>query len=277
MIRKKAYVIGNNVSKSLSPTIFNYWFKKYKIDADYEYREIKENEFDKDITKILNEKDLCGLNITIPFKEKIIKHLDLTEKEAKDIGAVNCVTKNGSKTEGTNTDWIGFVDSVKQHQKDQALKINKNLAIVVGYGGSAKAVIYALSLMGFEKIKVFNRTFDKILNLKKITPHKLNELEQYFSEGDLIINTTPINFKKNKILKTNKTTPSNNLKETGHGFDLVYNYNTFFLKYFVSYKRIYGYQMLIHQAAPCFFKWFGVRPEADNELLEILKKKAPEN
>ena len=72
MSKKKAFVVGVNVSNSLSPTIFNYWFNKYKIDAEYGYIQIKEESFDNDIKLILKEKDLIGLNITMPYKEKII-------------------------------------------------------------------------------------------------------------------------------------------------------------------------------------------------------------
>ena len=72
---KKAYVIGKNASKSLSPTIFNYWFNKYNIKGEYGFKEINEIDFNNAIPTILKEKNLCGLNITIPFKEKIIEHL----------------------------------------------------------------------------------------------------------------------------------------------------------------------------------------------------------
>ena len=72
---KKAYVIGNNTHNSLSPTIFNYWFQKYKVDAEYNYIEIKEENFDKEIKTILKMSDTCGFNIKVPFKEKIIPFL----------------------------------------------------------------------------------------------------------------------------------------------------------------------------------------------------------
>ena len=76
MTKKKAYVIGTNVSSSLSPAIFEYWFKKYNVNAKYNYKEIKEENFDKEIRLLRNEKDLVGFNITIPYKEKIENYLD---------------------------------------------------------------------------------------------------------------------------------------------------------------------------------------------------------
>ena len=89
---KKFYVVGSNASKSLSPTIFNYWFKKYKIRASYGFLELNEKNFDKKIKEVLQNKETQGLNITIPFKQKIIKHTDILDKHSKTINAVNCLT-----------------------------------------------------------------------------------------------------------------------------------------------------------------------------------------
>ena len=273
MSRKKAYVVGTNVSKSLSPTIFNYWFKKYNINAEYKYKEIKEENFNDEIKKLLEEDDLCGLNITIPFKEKIIRHLNVIEKHANLIGAVNCVSKGEKKLEGMNTDWIGFLESIKWQEEHNLPKIiRKDTAIVIGYGGSAKAVIYSLSKMGFKKIRVFNRSYEKISKLTNIIPHKLRELERHFKEGDLIVNTIPINFHKELKLELPKKTVVDNVGATGHGLDAVYNYNTFFLDHIADAKRIYGHHMLIHQAIPCFYKWFGIRPEINTGLVALLEK-----
>ena len=263
MSKKKAYVVGANASKSLSPLIFNYWFNKYKVEGEYNYIEIKEEKFDKEIKGVFNEEGLCGLNITIPFKEKIIPHLKLIDKHSKLIGAVNCVNIKNKLTEGTNTDWIGFTKSIKKTKKN-------NVAIVLGYGGSAKAIIYSLILTGFKEIRVFNRSFDKIKNLKNIIPHKLNELDKHYLSADIIINTIPKDL-VNKLINK-KLIENYNKKETGHGFDIVYNQPTLFLENFKPSRRIYGVEMLAHQAAPCFFNWFGILPEIDDNLINILMK-----
>ena len=119
---KKAYVIGKNASKSLSPTIFNYWFKKHNIEGEYGFKEIDESSFNNIIPAILKEKDLCGLNITIPFKEKIMGYLHSIDKNAKQIGAVNCISKTDEGFEGTNTDWIGFEESIKWQEEHRTRK-----------------------------------------------------------------------------------------------------------------------------------------------------------
>ena len=270
---KKAYVIGKNASKSLSPTIFNYWFKKYNIEGEYGFKEINEGDFNNIIPTILKEKDLCGLNITIPFKEKIIEHLHSIDKNAEKIGAVNCVSKTKEGFRGTNSDWIGFEESIKWQEKHNTKKIvKKEKAILIGYGGASKAILYSLLKTGFKKIRVFNRDFSKIKNLKNISAHKLDEIENYFEEADLVINTVPINYNKDPTINITKT---NFIEDrdihTPHGFDACYNQNTFFLNHFNERKRFYGLHMLIHQAIPCFHKWYGVKPEVDKKLITLLE------
>ena len=271
---KKAYVIGKNVSKSLSPTIFNYWFKKYNIEGEYEFKEISESDFNNIIPSILKEKDLCGLNITIPFKEKIIEHLHSIDKYAKTIGAVNCISKTKEGFVGTNTDWIGFEESIKWQEQNNTSKItSKEKVVLIGYGGASKAILYSLLKTGFKKIRVFNRDFSKIKNLKNITAHKLDEIENYLGEANLVINTAPINYNKDLNLTTFKTNfVEEKTVHSPHGFDACYNQNTFFLDHFNKRKRFYGLHMLIHQAAPCFHKWYGVMPEADTKLVTLLEK-----
>ena len=158
MNNKKAYVIGSNVSTSLSPTIFKYWFDKYNINAEYGYKEIKKENFDKNIKTILNEEGLCGLNVTIPFKETIKPYLNeifVDEFIKPNDLPINCVTVvENKKLFGTNTDWIGFNNSYIDFEKTKGQNRQRS-AIVIGYGGAAKAIIFTLKQMGFKKNKSF--------------------------------------------------------------------------------------------------------------------------
>ena len=96
MSKKKSYVIGTNVSTSLSPTIFQYWFEKYNINAEYRHVEVKEENFNQKIKLIIKEEGLAGFNVTIPYKEKILPFLDGLDDVSKKLGAVNCVTKENN-------------------------------------------------------------------------------------------------------------------------------------------------------------------------------------
>jgi len=258
---KKLYVVGNRVSKSLSPTIFNYWFKKYNIKAIYEYIELTENNFHQKIKKVLENKDTLGLNVTIPFKNKIIKHLDKLDAHSKKIGAVNCVT-NKKTVSGTNTDWTGYYKTLPNIIKTKNKKI-----IILGYGGASHAIHYVLKKRGFREIIIFNRSKKKIKYSNKIKyTKKYSDLETYLCGAFLIINTTPINpILKNHLKLISKSTIVS---------DIVYNpKNTTFLKQFPKNKKIYGISMLIEQAKPCFKMWFGKNPSVDTKMLNAIYKK----
>lgn len=262
-MKKKAFVVGSNTKESLSPHIFNYWFKQKEINAEYFFREIKIENFDKEINTILKDKDVCGFNVTMPFKEKIIENLNEINKHASEIGAVNCVSKINNSWVGKNTDWTGFSKSINRGKNP----LNKKTATVIGYGGASKAIIYALKKDGFNEIKIFNRSSEKTEHLKKEKNIKIinkENLLKELKETDIVINTTPTNVLEG--LEVNK-------KELNiFACDIVYRpKETNFLSMFKEEKRIYGIYMLVYQAAPCFEEWFGVKPEADQGLFDLLE------
>tara|TARA_B100000700_G_C14741645_1_gene713317 strand:+ start:36 stop:839 length:804 start_codon:yes stop_codon:yes gene_type:complete len=261
-MNKKAYVIGSETSKSLSPQIFNYWFRQKKISGEYFYKQIKEKDFGGEVDKILNEENLCGFNITIPFKEKIIYKLDDIDEHAKNIGAVNQVIKKNDKWLGKNTDWIGFTNAIKGK-----ITLNKKKkALVLGYGGAAKAIVYALEKLGFEEICIYNRSAEKLSLIEKkhnIVKIQIGEITQNIEDSSIIINTTPVD-----ILKE---VPGFNKHPSTKALDIVYQpKDTKFLSRFEKSNRIYGIAMLVNQAAPCFEDWYGIKPEVDQALFEFL-------
>ncbi len=255
------YVVGNKSSKSLSPLIFNYWFKKYNIKAQYGFLELNKKNFDKKIKQYLNDKNVGGLNITIPFKQKIIKHIDKLDSHSLTINAVNCVTLKSKKI-GTNTDWRGYYKTLPKTKK-----LKQKNVVLIGYGGAALAIHYVLKVKGFKNIKILNRTKKKLMfQNKKEHTISMSFIQNYIADADLIINTTPRNpiSKKNKNLIRKETILS----------DIVYKpKETPFLKNFPNHKKIYGISMLIEQAIPCFNHWFGFVPAVDNKLKNILEKK----
>ena len=258
---KEFFVIGDQASKSLSPLIFNHWFKKYKIKAKYSYVEVSQAKFDETLIKKIQEKNTRGFNVTIPYKKKIFKHLNTKNLHAKKIGAVNCVTI-GKKIKGTNTDWLGYLGSIK------GFKINKNKKILIlGYGGAAQAIFYGFSTKGYKNILVFNRSKKaiKIKDIKKFTK-KYSLIEKHLEDSYLIINTTPTNpLNKKQEKKISKKTILS---------DIVYSpKETAFLKNFNENKKIYGISMLIEQAKPCFHQWFGFTPKLDDKLIKKINSK----
>jgi len=258
---KNFYVIGDQASRSLSPLIFNHWFKKYNIQAKYSFLEVTKKNFDSEIIKKLSNKKTQGLNITIPFKKDIIKYLDNKNIHAQKIGAVNCVTV-GNKIKGINTDWIGYLNSIKQE------KINKNKNILIlGFGGASQAIYYGFFFKGYKNVSVFNRS-KKAINIGGTNKYTKDYslINSYLIKSDLIINTTPINPLNKK--------QTNLIKKTTIISDIVYKpKETPFLKEFKFNKKIYGISMLVEQALPCFNQWFGFVPVVDKSLIKKLYKK----
>ncbi len=258
---KNYYVVGNKSSKSLSPIIFNHWFKKYKIDAKYSFIEVSQKKFDKKIIETLADKRLGGLNITIPFKQRIMKYIEICDEHSLNINAVNCIHVN-KKIKGFNTDWIGYYKTLPKIKN-----IKKKNILIIGYGGAALAIHYVLSLKGFKNISIINRTKKK-LRFEKTTKYTISikKLDKFLTNSEIIINTTPKNPIKKESLKylSKKTLLS----------DIVYfPKNTDFLKNFPDNKKIYGISMLLEQAASCFRIWFGFNPVIDRKLIQTLDKK----
>lgn len=172
-------LIGKSLSHSFSAKFFNGKFKAEEIDADYQLFEIDNI---AEIDNIIAKHNLEGLNVTIPYKESIISHLDGLTKEAHEIGAVNCVViRNGQKI-GHNTDLIGIEASLHWLDLDAELKPK---ALILGTGGASKAVQYALKRRDIEFMVVSrskergNITYDELTS-EIVCDHKL------------IINTTPV-------------------------------------------------------------------------------------
>ena len=258
---KRFYVVGTKTSKSLSPLIFNYWFKKHKIKSKYGYIELNQGNFNKKIKSTIFDKNVGGLNITIPFKQKIMRYIQTFDRHAKQINAVNCVTIK-SKIKGSNTDWNGYFRTLPKKIKPKTTNV-----LLIGYGGAALAIHYVLKKKGFKNIIVVNRSKKKLSFEKRITyTNKIENIDNFLSSADLIINTIP----KNPISKKN----SKLVKPSATLSDIVYKpKETMFLKNFPSNKKIYGITMLLEQAALCFILWFGFRPHIDKKLVNILEKK----
>ena len=159
----KYLVVGNPISHSLSPELHNYWFKINKIKATYEKKEILNSDL-KNLILDMREKKIDGINITVPFKNKIIPYLDELTTESKNTQSVNTVYLQKDKIIGHNTDIDGFRRSLEK------IKFNfegKNI-LILGAGGVVPSMISALNTMSVSKIFVSNRTKEKAEKLKNI-------------------------------------------------------------------------------------------------------------
>ncbi|MDG1841052.1 MAG: shikimate dehydrogenase [Crocinitomicaceae bacterium] len=236
-------LIGKSLSHSFSKKYFNSFFSENNIDAVYDEFEIHQIE---DVNNVLNRNDLSGLNVTIPYKEKIIPFLDELSSEAKEIGAVNTIKITGGKKIGYNTDAFGFHQSIKPF-----LTKHHDKAIVFGTGGASKAVTYVLKKIGIEVFFV-SRTPDYRLN--QFSYDQLNE--NMIRSCKLIINTTPLGMYPK--IKSCVSLDWKSITDEHFFMDLIYNpEETLFLKRAKKNNAftLNGQNMLVEQAKKSWGIW----------------------
>jgi len=154
-------IFGCPVAHSLSPAMHNAAFKKMSIKAVYVPFEVKPKFLGKAIESI-KALGVCGVNITIPHKEAVIRYLDSLSREAKLIGAVNTVVSNKNRLFGYNTDVFGFLKSLRQ---DIGFNPRNRTIFILGAGGAAKAVCFGLALEGAKRIILSDLIDEKALEL----------------------------------------------------------------------------------------------------------------
>jgi shikimate dehydrogenase len=251
-------LIGYPLDHSFSPRIHNQAFEHCGLRASYDKIEIQPKLFNNQI-KQLKTQHYRGFNITIPYKQKIIPYLNHIDEAAQKLQAVNTikVSANGDWV-GYNTDYIGFMVPF------QKKKIQNKLALLIGAGGAAYAVVYALLYpMNFEKILILNRTHEKAREIRDrwsgahIELVHQSQLENS-GELDLIVNSTPVGM--GHLSGMNSLPKIFSIKGNPFVYDLVYNpAKTKLLQYAESLGLAYenGLPMLIGQAEESFRIWTG--------------------
>lgn len=214
-------IIGYPLTHSFSPAYFTRKFAAEHIDATYTAFPLE------DIaafpTLLEQHPDLKGLNVTIPYKEKIIPYLDELSDAAAAIGAVNCIKITNGRTIGYNTDITGFTQSLVP-----VLGNNQVHALVLGTGGASKAVTAALEKLGIPYQNVSRSAGTGVLTYQDLTP----ELMQQYR---LIVNTTPLGM--NPDILSFPSLPYDALEPEHILYDLIYNPER---TSFLSIGRQYG-------------------------------------
>lgn len=241
---KRYGLIGKNIDYSFSRTYFAEKFEKLK-NKNSEYVNFDIQTISEFGDLLESQKNLRGLNVTIPYKQSIIPYLDSLSKKAKAIGAVNTIqiTKSG-KLKGYNTDWYGFYYSLKP-----LLKFHHKRALILGTGGASKAIEYALKKLGL-KYTFVSRT-------KDINTLLYSELtEEIMSKYTLIINTTPVGTFPD--IEQIPEIPVEYLSERHIVYDLIYNPEETALMKAATLKGAKvknGYEMLVLQAEKAYKIW----------------------
>ena len=257
------YVIGSDVSKSLSPLIHNYLFKKLNIDAIYKTFSITDsNSISKFLLQIKNQ-DIRGVNVTNPYKEKIIPLLDHIDNKAKKISSVNCIALNEKKQlSGWNTDWYGFVQLIISHKINL---IGKKVKII-GYGGAGRSIEYALYSLGILDINIYTRK--KIDHPNSFVYHKPSDFFSDHLDADIIINATPFHF-----INDDSTVFDEFISRDLVWIDLLYTkLSTEKYKKITEKKYFNGLEMLIHQALESINIWYGKNITKSVDLYDLKER-----
>jgi len=269
--KKKFVVIGNPIKHSLSPFLHNYWFKKLKLNCEYKKLKINHSGIKNILNKVRREK-IEGLNVTIPFKSRVIKFLNILKGDALKTLSVNTIYLEKKKLVGDNTDVYGFSYGILKQVKTKI-----KVAGIIGAGGVTPSIILSLIKSGVKKIYITNRTFSKLKPLKKkfgkiVQPVRWNEYPKVFGEAQILINATSLGLLGYKELRFD----FNIFNKKINVVDIVYNpENTRFLKDAKKYghRTFTGLNMFIYQAQRAFFIWNKKKPEVNNDIYKKLRKK----
>ena len=261
---KKYLVIGNPIEHSLSPNLHNYWIKINNIDAIYEKEQLKDEELESIIFRV-KKNEIHGINVTVPFKNKIIPYIDQLSPEAEKTKSVNTIYTSNNQIIGHNTDIAGFELSLKKLKYDASGK----KILILGAGGVVPSIIFALNRMNVSEITVTNRTKEKAEKLKDTFKELTLADWGDVSNFDMIINATSVGLNTNEKIDLD-------LSKVGQNkffYDVIYNPGeTNFLKMGkdLGNRTENGKFMFIYQAHQAFTIWHKLMPEINDEVINIV-------
>jgi shikimate dehydrogenase len=271
-VTKLLSIIGYPIGHTLSPGIYNTTFPAMGIDARYEAWSTPAEDVPQAITR-LREAEMLGMNVTVPHKEAVIELLDEVDATARAIGAVNCISKDGDRLVGHNTDMYGFVRSLREAGCEPA----GLHAMVLGVGGSARAVTHGLLEAGVASLALAGRTRDHVEALAdaltsgwpKARVQRIGWLDEGFvaaaRSADLVVNCTPIGMRHSET-EHESPLPAELLRPGLWVFDLVANpLETCLLSLAreAGARPIGGLEMLVYQAVESVRHWTGRQGPVD--------------
>ncbi|WP_146548225.1 MULTISPECIES: shikimate dehydrogenase [Rummeliibacillus] len=263
-MRKWYAVIGDPIEHSMSPLMHNAWMAEESRDASYIPIHVQPENLEQAVAS-LKLLGCSGWNITIPHKEKIIPYLDELDESARKMGAVNTVVRQPNGTyKGYNTDGLGFVRSLEDeigdsHRDEQVL--------IIGAGGAARGIAFALVATGYRHITIANRTVSKaqaICDELDITAKaiSLTEAAEQLSGFEILVQTTSAGLNHSAFALP---IAMDRLSSTAIVADIVYN--PLMTPFLIEAKKkgatvITGLGMFIHQGALAYSYWTDTYPKA---------------
>lgn len=268
---RAACVIGWPAGHSRSPLIHNYWIKQHGLAAEYRREAVPPEKFAEFIASWA-ERGYVGANVTLPHKEAALK-LSRPDDRAQAVGAANTLWLEGGVLRSTNTDVEGFLENLDATAPGWDAGLSS--AIVLGAGGAARAVVFALLHRGVERVYVANRTFEKAEAFRNrfgdgVKPIRWEEVNGLLAGSQLLANATSLGMAGQPALDINVA----HLPPSAVVTDIVYvPLETPLLAAAKKHgmRTADGLGMLLHQAVRGFSLWFGVKPEVTPELRALVE------
>ena len=260
-----AGVIGSPIAHSRSPKLHAHWLKTLGLPGHYIPMDVSTNDLEAAI-RMLPSLGFVGVNITIPYKERVIEIADLVTDRATMIGAANTlIFRKDGKIHADNTDGYGFFENLRSgapHWDPKAAP-----AAILGAGGAARAVVASLLDAGVPEVLISNRTRIRAEKLANELGHRVTVVDwvqagNMLDEASLVVNTTSLGMDG----KAEMRIPLDGLRPEHVVTDLVYTpLQTKLLQRAdaVGCTTVDGLGMLLYQAVPGFERWFGLRPTVD--------------
>jgi shikimate dehydrogenase len=251
--------------------IHNHWITKFGLNAEYRREGVSPDRF-SDFIKHLAERGYVGANITVPHKEAALRLSDV-DARARAVGAANTLWFERGVLKATNTDVEGFIGNLDASAPgwDHGLQT----AVVLGAGGSARAIVFGLIERGVGRIYVVNRSVERAVALRqqfgdRVIPQSFDEGKGLLPEAGLLVNTTTLGMSGQPPLSLD----IDRLPAAATVADIVYSpLETPLLA--AARRRglraVDGLGMLLHQAVGGFERWFGVRPQVTAELRALIE------
>ena len=254
------FLLGHPLGHTLSPPMQNAAFRKMGLPWTYVPLDISLGQVE-DAVRLARAFNVRGANVTVPYKAAVIPYLDFVEPEAKWMKSVNTIYRKGSKLAGASTDGEGFLRSLGIRRK----KIRGSRGLILGAGGTAKAVAAALAGEGVRGFCVANRTFSRAEELVRSLRRRhrrldaacasLKEAEKLLPDCDWVIQTTSVGLHKGDP----SLLPLKGARKGVWVVDLIYHRRTAFLEE-AKRRGIFcqnGLGMLLHQGALSLERWTG--------------------
>lgn len=263
-----AGVIGNPIAQSRSPKLHRHWLQRYGLRGDYVPLHVEEHDL-ATVVRTLPKMGFVGANVTIPHKVAIMQIADQISDRAILIGAANTlIFRDDGRIFADNTDGYGFIANIKQRAPDWDPTAGPTA--LFGAGGAARAIIVALADAGVPEILLSNRTRPKADALRAEFGARIRVVDwvqagNVLEEATTVVNTTSLGMNGQPELRV----PLDGLQPGTVVNDIVYApLETHLLKTAAAMgcTTVDGLGMLLHQGVPGFERWFGQRPEVDDEL-----------